>query len=120
MALILKDNATYTYKGLDIANPYLVIDFCNGSKCPSQKFQHFTVHIYTSQEDRSNHERIIFSKNYNVTGDDWETYFSVAAIKADDDQYSRAYAYIKQVEINTGTIQEPHIVFEWADWEDLL
>ena len=113
MALILKDNATYTYKGLDIPHPYLVIDHCNGSKNPSNKSQMFTVQIFTSQANRSNNEMIIFAKDYTVTGEDWETYFSPAAISADNDQYSRAYAYIKQLEKEDGTL-------EWADWEDLV
>lgn len=113
MALILKQGETYEFKGINIPNPYLVIDYCNGSKNPNSKQQLFTVHIYTNQSDRANNERIIFAKDYVVMGEDWQTYFSPAAISEDSDQYARAYDYIK-------SLKDENDVFVYNKWEDLV
>ncbi len=118
MAMILKNGEEYFYKGIKIENPYGCIDQNNGNK--RDKEQHFVFEIYSSQADRNDRSRVLESESYTVTGEDFDTWFSCEAVQNDGDQYQRAYEYIKQLEENIGTENEPEMVLKYSKWEDLV
>lgn len=119
MALKLKTGKTITDNcGNEYSNAYLVVDQCNGNK--NDKNQFFVVEIYKDQQARIDKKQPIIQKNYNVSADEWETYFSPEAITNNNDQYARAYEYIKQLEENIGIEEEPEMVKVYRDWEDLV
>jgi hypothetical protein len=115
LALKLKEGKTVTdIQGNVHSDAYLVIDQNNGNK--SDKVQHFEVQIYKDQQARIDKKQPIqiqgLSRSFDVTGEEFDTYFSPQAIAADSDQYKQAYEYIKQYEEEEGLL--------YNDWEDLL
>jgi hypothetical protein len=113
MALKLKQNKTFIdASGNEYADPYFVIDQCNGNK--KRREQYFTVEIYKDQQSRIDNLGTIYSREFVVKNTDWDTYFSVSAIQADNDQYSRAYDYIKQHK----ETEESNFLLK--DWEDMV
>ena len=123
MAKVLKAGKTFIDKtGTPHSNPYLVIDYCPGSKRPNRQYQNFIVEIYRDQEARNagSFQPVSFTP-YTVEGEDWKTFFSPVAITADNDQYARAYAYISQLREKItqpdGSIIDGELIYK--DWEDL-
>lgn len=117
MALKLKEGKTYPdpYNG-DNSEAYANIKQVNGNA--ARKDQRFTLEIYSSQTARENDKRPIDSVSYSVSGDDWDTYFSVDAINPEGkNQYEQAYQYVLDLEENIGTEEEPEMVAVWRDWE---
>ena len=84
----------------------------NGNK--KEKSQHFVLEIFSrkcaSAQRSDGTVKPVSQHSYTITGDDWDTYFSVAAIDADDNQYNRAYAYLLQLKD-----EDDNLV--WGDWE---
>lgn len=122
MAIKLKADKTYTdiYGNNYIDSLYGVVDHCNNNK--RDKLCHFVFEAYISKDARDSSKQPLFARSYDVTGDEWETYFSVTAM-ADSDCYAKAYDYLKQVR-EPETIDEEGNTIQGAlvykDWEDLV
>lgn len=89
---------------------YGVVDDCNGNK--HRKTQHFVFEIYKDRESRLDGKQPVASYSYDISGSDFDTWFSVTAIDNDDNQYARAYSYLKQLENSEGTLV-------WDGWVDV-
>jgi hypothetical protein len=123
MALILKEGkSVIDAQGNVYTDAYLVIDQNNGNK--GDKVQHFEVQVYKDQQARQNKKQPIqidgISRTFDVTGEDFDTYFSPQAIADDTDHYKMAYEYIKLFKINTIVNDEEVEELLYNDWEDQL
>lgn len=117
MALKLKTSKTIEDEyGNTYSDAYAVVDQNNGNK--KRKQQHFTLETYKDQQARQDDKQPVKAQSYTVTGDEYDTYFAPSVIAADGDQYSQAYQYVKDLEENTGTEEEPVMEKVWKDWED--
>lgn len=112
MALTLKTGKTIENEYGKYSSAYAVIDKCSGNK--SIKEQQFIVDIYKDQQARTDKKVPLLSEPYTVQGDEFDTFFSPEAIAEDNDQYARAYEYIKQLE----EVVDSEIVLKYRDWED--
>lgn len=93
MALVLKTGRTYTDPmGNTHSAAYGVVDQNNGNK--KSQTQHIWLDIYKDQTARDNGMMPIHRHKYSASGADWTTYFSVAAINADDNHYKQSYEYL--------------------------
>ncbi|MFX1499325.1 MAG: hypothetical protein ACFFDH_00010 [Promethearchaeota archaeon] len=117
MALTLKDGLTYNnrYDSTDpYTDAYAVVDECNGNK--KTREQRIVLEIYANKAARDAGDSPIDQLAYTVEGDDFDTFFSVAAIDADDNQYKKAYEYLLQLKKKDEEGREIE-EYEWEDWE---
>lgn len=118
MAMILKQGKSYPdpYNG-NSETCYLNIKDVNGNA--NRKSQHITVEIYSSKEAREAGKRPVDRKSHNISGDDWDAYFAPNSLNSENkNQYSQSYKYIKALEENIGTEEEPEVVLVYKDWKD--
>lgn len=113
MALTLKTGKTIENEYGKYDSAYAVIDKCSGDK--SVKIQQFVVDIYKDQQARVDKKAPLLSEPYTVQGDEFDTFFSPEAIAEDNDQYARAYEYIKQLE----EVVDGETVLRFRNWEDV-
>ena len=106
MALISQQPITDSF-GNVYNNAYGVIDQCNGNK--KDKQQLFVFEVYRSQSDRNNKVLPFRQETINVSGDEFDTWFSANAITADSNQYAQAYAYMAQMKDSEDNLK-------YADW----
>lgn len=117
MALVLKTGKTYSdIFGNTYSDAYGVVDQCNGNK--KDRIQHITFEIYKDQSARQNKKHPVAFFSYTITEEEFDTYFSSAAIAADKDQYNRSYAWLLALEIKDeyGNSMNP-VQYVWSDWE---
>lgn len=108
MALILKPRKTYTDPhGNVYKEAYAVVDDCNGNK--KRKSQHFVLEIYKDKDAREKGLQPVKGYPYDVSGEEFEKWFSVEAIDENDNQYKQSYLYLLQLEDEEGLI--------WEDWQ---
>lgn len=106
MALISQQPITDSFGNVyELA--YGVIDQCNGNK--KDKQQVFVFEVYRSQADRNNRVLPFRQDTINVSGDEFDTWFSANAITADSNQYAQAYAYMAQMKDSEDNLK-------YADW----
>ena len=107
-AIILKAHKKYTDRhGVIYDDAYGVVDICNGDK--KRKIQHIVLDIYKDSQARSDKLIPPARFSYDITGAEWDDWFSVQAISGDDNQYKQAYEWLHQLEINGELV--------WIDWE---
>jgi len=93
MALITKTGYTYKSKKLDAPSAYLVVDkFANNDK--TQKTATFSWYIFAEKSARDTVNDVLDAGQLTVTGDDYTSHFSPAAITADDNEFKQAYIYM--------------------------
>jgi hypothetical protein len=95
MALISQQPITDSFGNVH-NSAYGVIDQCNGNK--KDKQQLFVFEVYRSQADRNNRVLPFRQDTINVSGDEFDTWFSANVITADSNQYAQAYAYMAQMQ----------------------
>ncbi len=112
MAMILKDNETYTdIFGYTHSDFYAVIDDCHGRKDIGK--QYFKLLIYKSKNDRENKKQCIEQYNYVVDGSEWDEFFAVSSLN--DNIYAKAYEYIIQEKL-LDSENNPTNEFKWVKW----
>ena len=112
MALILKAHKKFEdpYGNLN-DNAYGVIDQCDGNK--GKKTQQIVFDIYKDKQARIDGKVPLVSHSYSVPSEEFDEWFSVAAISEDENQYKMAYLYLVQLETTVDEVK----VFVWRDWE---
>lgn len=93
MAIILKPNRTFTdARGVIHSSAYGVIDICMTNK---RKGLHTLVlSIYVSADAISSGKSPLYNVEIRPPVDSFNTYFSPAAITADDNQFKQSYIYL--------------------------
>ena len=99
MALILKEGKSITLpydQTQTITTAYAVIDVIRTDK--ANRFADMSVSIYsricTKEERRTGIVSPIGTRQYQVLNSDFDTYFSVEAVNADDNPYKQGYIYL--------------------------
>ena len=99
MALILKSGKSITLpydQTQTTTTAYAVIDEMRTNK--ANRVADMSVSIYsrscTKEERRTEAVRPLETRYYQILGDDFDNYFSVAAVNADDNPYKQGYIYL--------------------------
>lgn len=96
MALILKSNKTFQDESGNVyGEAYGVVGQISSDK--RNKLHTITFVIYKNHSCRNDLKRPVAEYTYGVGGDDFDMYFSPAAITADDNQWKQSYLYLLQL-----------------------
>lgn len=108
MAMILKDQATWDYKGVPLSNAYGVIDHLNANK--RDRRCHLVFEIYADESLRGDPGNLLAQYSYDVTLDDFDTWFSVPTLSGQN-PFKQAYLWLAALEDEDGNLV-------WGeDWE---
>ena len=94
MALILKENKTYNFKGIELTEIYGVIDQINMNK--RDKIAHIVFEIYPNKNSRKDQNKLLSQYNYDLTSDKFDEYFSIDNLD-EQNQYAKSYKYLLEV-----------------------
>jgi hypothetical protein len=107
MALVLKQGATWTYKGVSVPIGYAVVDFVSFNK-RTRTFV-FTLEVYARQNTSGIPENVMRQHQYTIAREDFDQFFSVAKMSTAN-PFALAYTYLAALRD-----EENNLV--WGDWE---
>lgn len=115
MALILKPNKKYNYKGLELSEIYGVVDQVNMNK--KDRIAHIVFEIYPNKEARQEPTKLLEQYNYDITSDKFDKWFGVDSLD-NNNQFVIAYEYLLQLREVINAEQENEELGDLV-WKDL-